>query len=193
MPCRCVRLTSGLRWRGRCRPSRRWRARRLRQAGGCAAGAADHLESTGWSQTRPALKTGSGRQGHSWVRIPPPPLKEPDSAWLSRLGDSPTASWRRASIRSSPLKSAVFTHGGAAGRKSGPESGATSGRSPAGSRPGLMGLAMTRQHVRDTCPIDPPFGARGANQAMLRERSASEAAWTPDRDPRHLMLFVVPG
>ncbi len=32
----------------------------------------------------PVLKTGSGRQGHSWVRIPPPPLLEPRTAWLSR-------------------------------------------------------------------------------------------------------------
>ena len=35
------------------------------------------------SQTDAVLTTGSGRQGHSWVRIPPPPLTDPKPALLS--------------------------------------------------------------------------------------------------------------
>src|SRR6476661_924630 len=44
-----------------------------------------HPQSSSQSQICTVLKTGSGRQGHSWVRIPSPPLVEPKSAWLSRL------------------------------------------------------------------------------------------------------------
>jgi hypothetical protein len=36
------------------------------------------------SQIAAVLKTGSGRQGHSWVRIPPPPLGLRQRARLSR-------------------------------------------------------------------------------------------------------------
>src|SRR5439155_12275386 len=63
------------------------------------------------------LKTGSGRQGHSWVRIPPPPLIEPKLAWLSRF--------RRLIVSVpciDPLESAeirCLTHGGAAGAQFG--------------------------------------------------------------------------
>jgi hypothetical protein len=60
-------------------------------AGGSAAGQVEQPEAAifvppGGVAERlnaPVLKTGSGRQGHSWVRIPPPPLREPKPAWLA--------------------------------------------------------------------------------------------------------------
>ena len=40
------------------------------------------------SQSGPVLKTGNGRQGHSWVRIPPPPLTEPQWPMVDRKSES---------------------------------------------------------------------------------------------------------
>src|SRR5438477_8868275 len=54
------------------RPAKRWHGCYRRAPGGVA----ERLNA-------PVLKTGSGRQGHSWVRIPPPPFTEPRSVWLS--------------------------------------------------------------------------------------------------------------
>ena len=66
----------------------------------------------------PVLKTGNGRQGHSWVRIPPPPLREPNSAWLSAVGaivvavrDSPFSPSESAGVR------CLYTWGAQWGRR----------------------------------------------------------------------------
>ena len=54
--------------------------KKMRVDAGGAVGGAETPQSSWLSRITTVLKTGNGRQGHSWVRIPPPPCIGPNSA-----------------------------------------------------------------------------------------------------------------
>src|SRR6185437_1692458 len=81
-----------------------------RLVGGAREGA-DSMQGAWLSQTSAVLKTGSGRQGHSWVRIPPPPLRvsQRDSTATDRATDATVVPARRRSVAARSTVTSPFS------------------------------------------------------------------------------------
>ena len=100
-PTRCALLTTPR--------SRRLegKAKSASPRGGATGGASPRLAAS-LSEIVMVLKTGSGGQRHSWVRIPPPPLERLTLAWLSIA----VVTWRLRDAAGPPVRRAHGTLGG---------------------------------------------------------------------------------